>query len=691
MTRRRDVTGSATGWLGGWRKAVRSIQVQMALLVLALLLINGLAVAFLTLVDYRTQNRLTQQQLTQTATALSLAVDGRIRGSIGEMKALALSPQFQAKDLESFARLARAEAKGLDQSIVLVDDRGRFLVNTSTPPDAPVPATSSALFQAYRREGAGKSIYVSNLIFAPDAGGLIVGAFMPSPTATQPIWHLGIRLVPSALQRIFADEGLPPDWYGSLLDRQGRVIARSVHAARYVGHLASAEVRRDMAHGANGVFHAPALEGYPTLGAYKRSGLTGWTMVVAMPEATARAALVRSLVLNVALVFGLMLLGVALVWLLGGRLVGAIRNLARSAEALGRGASLEPPIAGLGEIDAVGSAMHEASVMLRRREDELRERQARIRRLVESNIIGVFFWAADGRITQANDAALALLGYDREELLSAGIRWTDLTPPEWRVADQQALAQLRASGSCHAFEKEFIRKDGGRVPVLLGAATFSGTSEEGVAFVLDLTEQKEAEKHLKLMVDELNHRVKNTLATVMAISAQSLRTATSLDGFRQAFQGRLQGLSSIHNLLNQTFWTGVGLRDVVEQALAPYVEKGDARVSIEGGELRLGPIAAVTLGMALHELAVNAAKYGALSAPSGRVRVAWRPGEPGRVRLDWEESGGPPVQPPTRHGFGSALIEKVLAAELRGETRLEFPPQGVRCTMDMALERVSAH
>ena len=113
--------------------------------------------------------------------------------------------------------------------------------------------------------------------------------------------------------------------------------------------------------------------------------------------------------------------------------------------------------------------------------------------------------------------------------------------------------------------------------------------------------------------------------------------------------------------------------------------------SSRGKIVRLGPIAAVTLGMALHELAVNAAKYGALSTPSGRVRVAWRRGEPGRLRLDWEEFGGPPVKPPSRRGFGSKLIEKVLAAELRGEVRLEFPPHGVRCTMDMALDRVSAH
>ena len=209
---------------------------------------------------------------------------------------------------------------------------------------------------------------------------------------------------------------------------------------------------------------------------------------------------------------------------------------------------------------------------------DLQAREAKIRRLVNSNIIGIAIGNLDdGRITEANDAFLALTGYDRDDLLSGRIGWPRLTPPEWRHADQRAIDQLKAQGVAQPFEKENLRKDGSRVPVLVGAAALDETRQEAVAFVLDLTEQKEAEQRLKLMVDELNHRVKNTLATVMSISAQSLRTATSLDDFREAFQARLQALSNTHNLLNRTFWTGVGLRDLVKQALAPYVDEEDGR------------------------------------------------------------------------------------------------------------------
>src|SRR5262249_13064528 len=177
---------------------------------------------------------------------------------------------------------------------------------------------------------------------------------------------------------------------------------------------------------------------------------------------------------------------------------------------------------------------------------------------------------------------------------------------------QRAIEQIKAEGVAQPFEKEFVRKDGSRVPVLVGPAAFGEAREEGVAFILDLTEQKEAQQHLKLMVDELNHRVKNTLSTVMAISAQSLRTAPSLEVFRTAFQARLLALSKTHNLLNRAFWTGVSLPELVRESLAPYAAGDDGRIGIEGEDVRLGPIVAVTLGMAFHELAANAAKYGAL-------------------------------------------------------------------------------
>jgi PAS domain S-box-containing protein len=322
---------------------------------------------------------------------------------------------------------------------------------------------------------------------------------------------------------------------------------------------------------------------------------------------------------------------------------------------------------------------------------DLREREARIRRLVDANIIGIVIFTVDGQIAEANDAFLAMVGYSRDELRSGRISYTGMTPPEWQAATHGALEQLKTHGTCKPYEKEYVRKDGSRVPVLVGPTLFEGSENEGVAFILDLTESKQAGERLQVMVEELNHRVKNTLATVMALSAQTFRTSLSPEAFCEAFEGRLLALSQTHNLLNRTCWTGASLRDILMQELIPYTGGVGCRFTLEGDDVHLEPVMAVTLGMAFHELTTNAAKYGALSVPGGRVRAAWRKCVPGRLHLEWEERGGPPVSEPERRGYGSRLLEQGLAGAVDGEVRLDFQPQGVRCIMDIALKGASVH
>jgi PAS domain S-box-containing protein len=322
---------------------------------------------------------------------------------------------------------------------------------------------------------------------------------------------------------------------------------------------------------------------------------------------------------------------------------------------------------------------------------ELSEREARIRRLVDANIIGIVIFTLDGRITEANEAFLAMVGYSREDLRSGRINYIGMTPPEWQATTLNAMEQLKAGGTCRPYEKEYVRKDGSHVPVLAGPALFEGSKNEGVAFILDLTERKEAEKRQTVLLDELNHRVKNTLATVLAVSGQTFRTAESPEAFHQAFEGRLLALSQTHNLLNRSCWTGVSLRDILMQELAPYDSVDGGRFLLDGDGLKLGPVMAVTLGMAFHELATNAAKYGALSVPGGKVRVAWRISPPGRLHIEWQEMDGPPVLPPRRRGFGSRMIEEALACDLDGKVQLHFLSQGVRCSMEMPLDRISMH
>ena len=192
-------------------------------------------------------------------------------------------------------------------------------------------------------------------------------------------------------------------------------------------------------------------------------------------------------------------------------------------------------------------------------------------------------------------------------------------------------------------------------------------------------ERRRAEERMTLLVAELSHRVKNTLATVAAIARLTVRQSSTLQAFDQAFSRRLQALSTAHSLIFQANWGETELRAVVEQALQPFRRAGGSSLTLEGEDLMLSPKAALSLTLMLHELATNATKYGALSEGEGMVEVRWRlERSDATIHLSWTERGGPPVLPPTRKGFGHTLIERSIRYELDGSARLDFPPAGLQ-------------
>lgn len=205
--------------------------------------------------------------------------------------------------------------------------------------------------------------------------------------------------------------------------------------------------------------------------------------------------------------------------------------------------------------------------------------------------------------------------------------------------------------------------------------------------VVNITDRKRAELHLRLLVNELNHRVKNSLATIQAIAAQSFNGQHSLDDAQEAFSNRIIALAEAHDLLTRENWEGAEMHDVASRVAE--LHGGERRFELNGAAIRLSPKTALSLSMALHELATNAVKYGALRVPEGRIQIAWALApEPGAARLDltWTERGGPTVKPPERRGFGSRLIERGLAAELAGAAVIDFQPEGVVCRIRALLE-----
>jgi two-component sensor histidine kinase len=184
---------------------------------------------------------------------------------------------------------------------------------------------------------------------------------------------------------------------------------------------------------------------------------------------------------------------------------------------------------------------------------------------------------------------------------------------------------------------------------------------------------------------ELNHRVKNTLANVTSIVALTRRRASNVDEFAEGLTGRVRALSATHDLLSQREWRNAPIHDVVQSELAPYLDPDVSHAEISGPDALLAPNDAMSLGLALHELATNAAKYGALSVPTGRVSVEWTLPEPGLCLVTWRESGGPEVKQPERRGFGMDLIEKIVGRELNSQVEISFEPSGVSCTLAVPL------
>jgi two-component sensor histidine kinase len=230
--------------------------------------------------------------------------------------------------------------------------------------------------------------------------------------------------------------------------------------------------------------------------------------------------------------------------------------------------------------------------------------------------------------------------------------------------------------------REFTQAD---IEFLRSYANLLGAAIERLRVVDQL---RAAVKDRDLLIGELNHRVKNTLATVQSIASQTLRNAPDLDHASSAIESRLIALSQVHNVLTDRSWADVGLHDIVAQAVEPYRSRGEDRIHVQGPSIQVPPRMALALAMALQELATNAVKYGALSNGTGQIRVHWElngASTPDRLHLMWRETNGPPVHKPARRGFGTRLIERSLAHDLNGDVRIEFASAGVRCSVDAPL------
>jgi PAS domain S-box-containing protein len=329
------------------------------------------------------------------------------------------------------------------------------------------------------------------------------------------------------------------------------------------------------------------------------------------------------------------------------------------------------------------ASMDEGARQTRNAADQLAIEQERASLALDAARMGEFEWEIREDRLIVSERMAAITG------LPAGVMPAERGEAVYRYVHPDDVETLRRdvgegliNERRYEVEYRMIRPDNGRVLWMSSAAAApmaaDGTIHRVIGVVRDITARRSEDDARNALVAELDHRVKNVLASVQSLAAQSARKTTSLDAFLKTFAGRLEAMASAHALLTATRWRGADIGNIAAAELGGLAP-GQARWS--GPEILLNPRATNALTLALHELATNAVKFGALSAETGRVSVNWAPRPSGGFELNWIERGGPPVSAPARRGFGATLLERVTGRELGGEARVEFMAGGVRATI----------
>jgi PAS domain S-box-containing protein len=331
----------------------------------------------------------------------------------------------------------------------------------------------------------------------------------------------------------------------------------------------------------------------------------------------------------------------------------------------------------------------------RRTEEALRQSEERLALAVRAHGIGIFDWHIQSGQVIWTDQEERLFGLQPGEFEGDLSGWEKRVLPEDRA---QMLEAIQAATASREQDLDFqfrIRRSDGAIRFVEGSGKFlygdDGTPERMVGVNIDVTDRARADEHQLILIRELNHRVKNTLAIVQGLARQSLGGAVDPVEANKAFNDRLQALASAHDVLTQVNWDKAELREIARTIIRPYQGVRTSRFLLDGPSVQLRPQSALSLAMVLHELCTNAVKYGALSTEKGQVEIAWRVGEEAGasvLQFSWRERNGPDVVTPSRKGFGSRLIERGWTSAAQTEVQMEYREDGLVCTMTARQARV---
>jgi PAS domain S-box-containing protein len=631
-----------------------------------------------------------REDLAIEARTLSANVDREIIGEMERLQALAASPSLRQGDFAEFQRQAEASL-GLRQSgnIVLIDRNMQQLVNTRVPYGKPLP--KAVVPKLISRALATGKPQVTDLFMAPLVKQLLVTIIVPVEIDGERRYVVARSPDQFALARLVAANELPTGWHAVVSDAAHHIIGRSEQEGLFIGkELPSAQWHRA---GPGGVFEFIDSEGRPSLEASAMSELTGWETAVWAPKALLEApvrALWRTIGVTALLAIALV---VALASWLGRIIARSVGHAAGAAIALGEGGPLLLSGTPVAEVDTLMAELGRTAVRRQAAEDLLRDSKDRLQLALNAAKLGSWQYDPRHRVFSGDARAQEIFDFAEPQAPIEEVMKRVHPDDVERVWADREAALDPADPKPYAHEYRVQRRDGEvRWVETHGLAYFEGTGRERrlVSFIgtaQDVTERKQREEQVYLLMREVNHRAKNMLSVVDAIAHQ---TATqNPDDFIERFSDRIQALSANQDLLVRNEWNGVEVEDLARAQLAPFAGLIGSRIAVHGPKLRLKAASAQAIGLALHELSTNAGKYGALSTDTGRVDISW--GSDGDTfTMSWTERDGPPVSAPKRRGFGTIVMETMAERSVGGRVDLDYAPSGVTwrltCPAASALE-----
>ena len=629
-----------------------------------------------------------RRRLEQVVGDLASDVDRELTLLLAHLGALAVSPDVTAGEWAAVHAKASIGLKPLGIEVLFRDPTGQQVMNTRVAWGTPLPRSEQPAIDAAVRSSLRP--HVSDLVTGRIAGRQVITLTVPVIGSEGRLdGFLHMSLDSERFLATMESQNLPADWNTGISDGTGAIIARLRRHHEFVGSKLPDELRAQSLERTE-AFSTVNIEGVQTLRAATRSPLTGWLFSANIPMAVVHAASTKDSQWIVGLGGGLLLLALVMAAIVGRLVARPVAAIAEHAAIVAHEGVPPPLHSPVREANEVAAVLRYAARQLQERSQELRGTLDRFGVALRGADIVVYAQDRDRRVTWISETA----GHGARFI---GRRADDVLPPDSFAGAAALEERALASGQPQEGEVQHgtgdearhfrlhiepVRDGDGRVNGLLGVSS-------------EITALKQSERRNALLARELGHRAKNLLAVVHAIASETGRTAASITDFNERFTARVQSLARLQDLTISGTGTGAGapLRELVRSQLEPFVDPASERVHVDGPDVRLTAQAANSLAMALHELATNAAKYGALSTAQGQVAIRWSHedgGQTRRFRLEWQESGGPPVMEPQRRGFGRKVLGRLTAGSLEGEATLDYRSQGVVWMVVAPWERVVA-